>query len=195
MPEEKKKKPDEGAEPEEKKPDASGEVEKEKSEETGDKPKEGTEEKAADDKQADENGEGAEKKDDKQSEDKREEKPADNSTGEESKPDVPALSEIDKLKAENLRLKTQNEAMKIGFNPDVVEDAVVLAEELVKREGVEITAALQSIAKKYPDWKSGNKEKDDKSKGGFKIGADSSDTKNTSNDRLSQAFGIKKKDK
>ena len=182
MPEEKKKKPDEGTEPEEKKPDAQSEGEKERSAETDDKTKENTEEKPADDKQADENGEGADKKDEKPD-------------TEENKPDVPQLSETDKLKAENLRLKTENEAMKIGFNPDVVQDAVVLAEDIVKREGVEITAALQSVAKKYPDWKSGGEKKDDKSKGGFKVGADSEDKKNTSDDRLRQAFGIKKKDK
>ena len=185
MPEEKKKKPDEGTEPEEKKPDAQSEGEKEKSAETDDKPKENTEEKSAD-----ENGEGADKKDEKQ-----EENPAEKPEGEENKPDIPQLSETDKLKAENLRLKTENEAMKIGFNPDVVQDAVVLAEDIVKREGVEITAALQSVAKKYPDWKSGGEKKDDKSKGGFKVGADSEDKKNTSDDRLRQAFGIKKKDK
>ena len=185
MPEEKKKKPDEGTEPEEKKPDAQSEGEKEKSAETDDKPKENTEEKSAD-----ENGEGADKKDEKQ-----EENPAEKPEGEENKPDIPQLSETDKLKAENLRLKTENEAMKIGFNPDVVQDAVVLAEDIVKREGVEITAALQSVAKKYPDWKSGGEKKDDKSKGGFKVGADSEDKKNTSEDRLRQAFGIKKKDK
>lgn len=194
MPEEKKKKPDEGTEPEEKKPDAQSEGEKEKSAETDDKTKENTEEKPADDKQADENGEGADKKDEKPDE-KQEENPAEKSDTKENKPDVPQLSETDKLKAENLRLKTENEAMKIGFNPDVVQDAVVLAEDIVKREGVEITAALQSVAKKYPDWKSGGEKKDDKSKGGFKVGADSEDQKNTSDDRLRQAFGIKKKDK
>lgn len=189
MPEEKKKKTEEGAEPEEKKPETQSEGEKEKSAETDDKPKENTEEKPAD-----ENGEGADKKDEK-SDEKQEENPAEKPEEEENKPNVPQLSETDKLKAENLRLKTENEAMKIGFNPDVVQDAVVLAEDIVKREGVEITAALQSVAKKYPDWKSGGEKKDDKSKGGFKVGADSEDKKNTSEDRLRQAFGIKKKDK
>ena len=84
--------------------------------------------------------------------------------------------------------------MKIGFKPDCIEDAVVLAENLVKRDGSDITAALQSVAKKYPDWKSDAKS--DNSKGGFKVGADSgSKERNPDSSRLSQAFGIKKKGK
>lgn len=187
MAEEKKKKPDEGAEPEEKKLDTQSEEEKEKPDTPEDKPKEGEEEK--DDKKPEESGEG-EKPDDKP-EENQEEKPEDE---EKSKaPETPELSEADQLKAENLTLKTQLEAMKIGFTPDCMEDAVTLAEAIVKRDGVEIQAALQSVAKKYPDWKSEGKEKDKKSKGGFKIGADSSDNKDASDDRLDQAFGIKKK--
>lgn len=189
MAEEKKKKPDEGAEPEEKKPETQNEEEKEKPNVPEDKPKDGGEEK--DNKKPEEKGEG-EKPDDKP-EEKNEEKP---DGEEESKaPETPELSEVDQLKAENLTLKTQLEAMKIGFAPDCMEDAVTLAEAIVKRDGVEISAALQSVAKKYPDWKSDGKEKDGKSKGGFKVGADSSDNKNVSEDRLDQAFGIKKKDK
>ncbi|MGN0660585.1 MAG: hypothetical protein ACI4JX_02550 [Oscillospiraceae bacterium] len=42
------------------------------------------------------------------------------------------MSEEEKLKAENLTLKTQLEAMKIGFAPDCLEDAVILAEAIVK---------------------------------------------------------------
>lgn len=182
MDETKKKKPDEGGEPEEKPKDGTEAPEEEKKDEQpkGDKP----EEKAPDDrlsKQADENGEGAPAGE-------KSEEPK-----EESAPDVPQLSETDKLKAENLTLKTQLEAMKIGFAPDCMEDAVVLAEAIVKRDGVDISAALQSVAKKYPDWKSDGKEK---SKGGFKVGADSgSDSKKTDSDKLSQAFGIRKKGK
>lgn len=183
MAEEKKKKPDEGSEPEEKNLDTQSEEEKEKPDTPEDKPKEGEEEK--DDKKPVESGE-REKPDDKP-----EEKPEDE---EKSKaPETPELSEADRLKAENLTLKTQLEAMKIGFTPECMEDAVTLAEAIVKRDGVEIQAALQSVAKKYPDWKSDGKEKDKKSKGGFKVGADSSDDKDASDDRLDQAFGIKKK--
>lgn len=175
---EEKKKPEE----EEQKKSESPEAEKseEKKEEP---PKSDAEEKAPDDKQADENGGGAESK--------FEEKPE---PEEKSPSDVPELSENDKLKAENLTLKTQLEALKIGFKPDCIEYAVVLAENLVKRDGSDIAAALQSIAKKYPDWKSDAKS--DKSAGGFKVGADSgSKEKNPDSDRLSQAFGIKKKGK
>lgn len=90
------------------------------------------EEKASDDKQADESGEGAESDSEEKSE------------PEEKFPsDVPELSENDKLKAENLTLKTQLEALKIGFKPDCIEDAVVLAENLVKRDGSDIASALQ----------------------------------------------------
>ncbi len=143
----------------------------------------GNEEKASDDKQGDENGEGAESKSDEKPEpDKK------------APPDVPEMSETDRLKAENLTLKTQLEAVKIGFDPNCIEDAVVLAENIVKRDGSDITAALQAVAKKYPDWKSDAKS--GKSAGGFKVGADSgSKEKNPDSDRLSQAFGIKKKGK
>lgn len=192
---EEKKKPDDGKEPEqEKKPDNSPEEKKE--EIPGDskgKPEEQS--KASDDKQADENGEGADKTDEKPDE-KQDENSVEKSEDEENKPDVPNLSETDKLKAENLTLKTQLEAMKLGFTPDCMDDAVILAEAIVKRDGTDISAALQAVAKKYPDWKSGGEKKGDKSKGGFKVGAESSGTKNASDDdRISQAFGIKKKEK
>lgn len=176
---EEKKKPEE----EERKKSESPEAEKpeEKKEEL---PKgSDAEEKVPDDKQADESGEGAESDSEEKSEPE-----------EKSPSDVPELSENDKLKAENLTLKTQLEALKIGFKPDCIEDAVVLAENLVKRDGSDIASALQSVAKKYPDWKSDAKS--DKSAGGFKVGADSgSKEKNPDSSRLSQAFGIKKKGK
>lgn len=134
------------------------------------------EDKPTDEKQADENGEGADEPP------KQEEKPQ----------EPPKLSAEDELKSENLRLKTQLEAMKIGFNADVLEDAVVLAENIVKRDGSGISAALQAVAKKYPDWKADGKN--GKSKGGFRVGADSSGGKMaTSDEKLRQAFGIKKK--
>lgn len=137
------------------------------------------EEKASDDKQADENGEGADAP------------PAEEKFEEEKAPEAPKLSETDELRVENLRLKTQLEAMKIGFNPDCLEDAVVLAENIVKRDGTDITAALQAVAKKYPDWKSDSK--DSKSKGGFKVGADSPKDKAADDEQLNSAFGIRKK--
>ncbi|HEZ7987408.1 MAG TPA: hypothetical protein RWO09_10825 [Ruminococcus sp.] len=173
---EEKKKPESE---EEKKPESS---EAEKPEEKKEEPpkSDDAEEKSSDDKQADESGEGAESESEEKSE-----------PGKKAHPDT---SETDRLKAENLTLKTQLEALKIGFKPDCIEDAVVLAENLVKRDGSDITAALQSVAKKYPDWKSDAKS--DKSAGGFKVGADSgSKEKNPDSSRLSQAFGIKKKGK
>lgn len=171
MADEKKKPEDENTEP---KPP---EVEKDK-EKT-------TDEKQTDEKQTDENGEGA----------KSEDKPEDNAEPEQEQEETPPeaeppkLSAEEELKSENLRLKTQLEAMKIGFNPNVIEDAVVLAENIVKRDGSDIATALQAVAKKYPDWKSDGK---DSKKGGFKIGADSG-SKSTSDEKLNEAFGIKKK--
>lgn len=136
-----------------------------------------------------------EKKDENSEEKKPEEKTDDKADDESKAPETPELSEVDQLKAENLTLKTQLEAMKIGFALDCMEDAVTLAEAIVKRDGVEISAALQSVAKKYPDWKADGKDnKNGKSKGGFKVGADSSESdKGASDDRLSKAFGLKKK--
>lgn len=175
---EEKKKPEEEEQKKSESPEAEDPDEKKE-----EPPKSGdSEEKASDGKQADENG------DESEFEEKSEPQ-------EKSPSDVPELSETEKLKAENLTLKTQLEALKIGFKPDCIEDAVVLAENLVKRDGSDITSALQSVAKKYPDWKSDSKD-NPKGKGGFKIGADSgSKEKSPDSDRLSQAFGIKKKGK
>jgi len=179
MPEEKKR-PDE-----EEKDKASGQEQKEEPPKD-DKP----EEKPSDSKQTDGNSEGAAAEETPKAQDKPED------SKEETAPDAPQMSETDRLKAENLTLKTQLEAMKIGFAPDCMEDAVTLAEAIVKRDGTEITAALQAVAKKYPDWKADGKDKDGKSKGGFKVGADSGpDNKKADSDKLSQAFGIKKKGK
>lgn len=139
-------------------------------------------EKAPDDKQADENGEGAESDSG--------EKPE---PDEKAPPDASGMSETDRLKAENLTLKTQLEALKIGFKPECIEDAVVLAESIVKRDGSDITAALQTVAKKYPDWKSDGKD-DSKGRGGFKVGADTpKDEKNANDESLDKAFGLRRK--
>ena len=135
------------------------------------------------------------------SEEKTDEKPEEKPTPEtEQKPEKaeevgdtpPVLSEEDRLKEENFRLKTQLEAMKLGFLPNTIEDAVVLAENIIKRDGGDIGKALQAVAKKYPDWKS-DVGKDGKSKGGFKVGADGNNTGSDNDERLSRAFGIKKK--
>lgn len=104
-------------------------------------------------------------------------------------PALPEMTKEQELEAENFRLKTQLEAMKIGFSPEVIEDAVVLAENIVKCDGVDIAEALKTVSKKYPDWKVDT----GREKGGFKIGADSTGTKPTSaDDKLKKAFGIKK---
>ena len=82
--------------------------------------------------------------------------------------------------------------MKIGFVPDVIEDAVILAENIVKRDGSDISAALQAVAKKYPDWKADGKDKG-KSKGGFKVGADSSGQTKANDEKIDRAFGLRKR--
>lgn len=171
----KEEKPEEKASEteEEKKSEAPAEEKKEESEK---------EEMASDEKQADENGEGANALPEKKTEEKSEEGKS---------PEAPKLSETDELKAENLRLKTQLEAMKIGFAPNCLEDAVVLAENIVRRDGTDISEALQAVAKKYPEWKSDGKES--KSKGGFKVGADSPKDKTADEEQLNSAFGIRKK--
>ena len=122
------------------------------------------------------------------------EKPTENPTEGETEPEsaLPELSEEDKLTEENFRLKTQLEAMKIGFVPDVIEDAVILAENIVKRDGSDISAALQAVAKKYPDWKADGKDKG-KSKGGFKVGADSSGQTKANDEKIDRAFGLRKR--
>lgn len=104
----------------------------------------------------------------------------------------PALSEVDALKEENFRLTTQLEAMKLGFVPEVIEDAVILAENIVKKDGSDISAALKTVAKKYPAWTAAQNEKS-KTKGGFKVGADSSGGKSADDDTLDSIFGIRKK--
>lgn len=83
--------------------------------------------------------------------------------------DTQTDTRVTELEAENLSLKTQLEAMKLGFRSDTIEDAVTLAESIAKRDNVDVVKALQMVSKKYPDWKS-----DDNTKGGFKVGADSS---------------------
>lgn len=174
MPDEKKK--SEGEATEEKKPDTPPEEKpteppKEESKTEENKPTENDE------------GEKSEEQSETPPEQPKEEKPA------ESAP--PELSEEDRLKEENFRLKTQLEAVKLGFNPDVMEDAVILAENIVKRDGSDISAALQAVAKKYPDWKADSK--DGKSKGGFKVGADSSKQTSADDEKIRRAFGLKNK--
>lgn len=141
---------------------------------------------ASDDKQADENGEGSDKPD--ESQDEKPEEKQDNSS------DNPAAP--DDKDEEILRLKTQIAAMQLGVSADCMEDAVAIAESYVKNgKAGDINAALQAVVKKYPDMKSEGKDtKDGKSKGGFKVGADSSDKGDKADDnRLSNAFGIRKK--
>lgn len=179
MPENEKKKPEEEVTPQGEQPQAEtnekpSEPKTEDSEKPSEKPQEG------------ENDKG------KELPYEQEKPPESESEGEtEAETAPPELSEEDRLKEENFRLKTQLEAMKIGFNPDVIEDAVILAENIVKRDDSDIATALKAVAKKYPDWKADSSG--GKSKGGFKVGADSSGQSSVNDEKLNKAFGLKKK--
>ncbi len=96
-------------------------------------------------------------------------------------------SRMEELEAENIRLTAQIEAYKAGFRNETLEDAVLLAENVAKRDGVEISAALQTVAEKYPDWK--NTENNS----GFKVGAEPPEENKPDESRLNNAFGIRKK--
>ena len=119
----------------------------------------------------------------KQPEEKLEPKqPEQSENGQKSAPredessDTPDNSaEFDKLKAENLRLTAQLEAIKAGFSPDLTEEAVLLAENIAAKEGVEIKDALQKVTAKFPEWKRPADERKKEKKGGIRVGAPSSD--------------------
>lgn len=182
---EKKKSPEEEKDkeapenPEQEKPEGEKEEQKPEDKSKDEKP----EEKAPDDKQADENGEGADKPEEK----------ADNP---EEKKDEAAPA-ADPKDEEILKLKTQIAAMQMGFNPECMEDAVVLAESYVKSGAQkDINTALSAVMKKYPDWKAEGGKSDGKKQGGFRVGAGGADKQEgADDDKLSKAFGIKKNKK
>ena len=100
-------------------------------------------------------------------------------------------AELEALRAENTRLKAQLEAHNAGFKPEYIEDAVLIAENAVSRDGITITEALQAVAKKYPEWKH---TADEKGKSGFKVGAETPKEDNAAvDDSLDEAFGIRRK--
>lgn len=100
-------------------------------------------------------------------------------------------AELEMLRAENTRLKAQLEAHNAGFKPEYIEDAVLIAENAVSRDGITITEALQAVAKKYPEWKH---TAGDTGKSGFKVGAEAPKEDNAAeNEQLDEAFGIRRK--
>lgn len=179
MDETKKKKPEEEGNPEDKPKDTPASEEKADEAKPEDKPKDEPDEPV--------------NKQEKASDDKSDEKLPESPPKDE--PKDPEQSVSDPKDEEILKLKTQIAAMQMGFKPECMEDAVILAESYVKN-GTEkdIETALSAVMKKYSDWKADGGKPDSKKSGGFKVGADSSDKKeNADDDRLSKAFGIKKK--
>lgn len=106
-------------------------------------------------------------------------------TGEPETP--PDTSRLEILETENIRLKAQIAAYKTGFRSETLEDAVLLAENIAKRDGMEISEALQAVAEKYPDWKNSGDNS------GFKVGAEPPEENKPDESRLDNAFGIRKK--
>ncbi len=92
----------------------------------------------------------------------------------EPKPDENG-AELDELRAENLRLTTQLEAIKAGFSADLTEEAVLLAEHIAAKEGCDIKAALGKVAEKFPEWKKAPDERKKEKKGGIRVGAPTGD--------------------
>lgn len=152
-----------------------------------------TEQPAPDDKQADENGEGAAAQHE-QAEPPTEEAPAEETASEteaKAEPAADPAAELEQLREENVRLKAQLEAHKAGFRGEYIEDAVLIAEHGAKRDGTTIEEALQAVAKKYPEWKHTAGEG---GKSGFKVGAEPPKEENNAvDDKLDEAFGIRKK--
>lgn len=179
-----KKKPDEEKPKDTETPPSEEEKPEDKPKGEGSEPKD---EQKKEETEADKDGEG-DKSDDKSGEKPPEQLPKD-------EPKDPEQPVSDPKDEEILKLKTQIAAMQMGFKPECMEDAVILAESYVKN-GTEkdIETALSAVMKKYSDWKADGGKPDSKKSGGFKVGADSSDKKeNADDDRLSKAFGIKKK--
>ena len=148
---------------------------------------------APDDKQADENGEGAAAQPE-QAEPPTEKAPVEETAPEaepEAAPVADPSAELETLREENARLKAQLEAHKAGFRGEYIEDAVLIAEHGAKRDGTTIEEALQAVAKKYPEWKHTAGEG---GKSGFKVGAEPPKEENNAvDDKLDEAFGIRKK--
>ncbi len=145
---------------------------------------------AKEEKVLDNNTENSENADAAKPEANSDEPPKDN------KPEKTPAPVTDDKDGEILRLKTQIAAMQLGVKPDCTDDAVAIAESYVKSgTAADINSALSAVVKKYPDMKSDNSTGQKKQSGGFRVGVDS-DTqkdKSSSDSKLSQAFGIKKK--
>ena len=154
------------------------ETEEKKTPEVEEKDKDGTE---APKEQTEDKGE---------NEDKSKSETEDKPEKSEDKPKVEQA--VDSKDEEILQLKTQIVAMQLGIGGEYVEDAVAMAESYVKSgKAADVNAALSAVVKKYPDMKAqGNGRK---SQGGFKVGADTSEKPKADDEKLSKAFGIKKK--
>lgn len=82
-------------------------------------------------------------------------------------------AEIAQLRSELLEAKAQSAAVKLGFRPEVTDDAVYLAMRIANNESNgepdadDIKDALSEVLKKHPEWKNNSDNKNS----GFKVGA------------------------
>lgn len=81
-------------------------------------------------------------------------------------------AELAQLKAALQEAKAQNTAVKLGFKPDVVDDAVYLAMRNAAKnndgdpDDEDIKTELSAVLKKHPEWKAGEGKTT-----GFRVGA------------------------
>lgn len=104
-------------------------------------------------------------------EDPQEEDPQEQQPGA-SAQEQPASDESAELRRQLLQARGQIAAYAAGVAPGMVDDAVTLAMAEAARAGevteAAVTQAMDAVLKRHPEWKNST----DKTKGGFKLGAD-----------------------
>lgn len=81
-------------------------------------------------------------------------------------------AELAQLRAELQEARAQSAAARLGFKPEVIEDAVYLAVRAANKnndddpDDEDIKAELSAVLKKHPEWKAGEKQSS-----GFRVGA------------------------
>lgn len=98
-----------------------------------------------------------------------ENKPEDGSN---AAPAPDSSAELVQLRAELQEARAQSAAARLGFKPEVIEDAVYLAVRAANKnndgdpDDEDIKAELSAVLKKHPEWKTGEKQSS-----GFRVGA------------------------